>query len=85
MVAYLGEFKPGKQMREKEGKEDEELSASLIEAYGKKAAIAMSAYGVGPRTAAFILRKLQRDEDSFFADILEAQKQFIRTKRYWQL
>jgi len=85
MVAYLGEFKPGKPMREKESKEDEELSASLIEAYGKKAAMAMSAYGVGPKTAAFILRKLQRDEDSFVADILEAQKQFIRTKRYWQL
>ncbi|MEM3030867.1 MAG: DEAD/DEAH box helicase [Candidatus Micrarchaeia archaeon] len=58
--------------------------ASLITAYGRRAAWALATYGVGPETAARILARIIRDEDVFFAELLEAQKRFIRTKRYWK-
>jgi ATP-dependent Lhr-like helicase len=60
-------------------------SASLLDAYGKRAAIALSTYGVGAETGARVLANMRREEMQFFADLLEAQKTFIRTKRYWQV
>ncbi|MDE1870659.1 MAG: DEAD/DEAH box helicase [Candidatus Micrarchaeota archaeon] len=59
--------------------------SSLIEAYGPKAVIALSVYGVGPRSAARILMMLRREEKTFFLDLIEAQKSFIRTKKYWSV
>jgi ATP-dependent Lhr-like helicase len=59
--------------------------ASLFGAYGGKAAVALSVYGVGYRTAARTLMMLKREERSFFMDLLEAQKNFIRTKKYWSV
>ncbi|MBI4399143.1 hypothetical protein HY570_00190, partial [Candidatus Micrarchaeota archaeon] len=58
--------------------------ASLVNAYGKKAVVALNVYGVGTETAARVLQKLHREDDTFFIDLLEAQKQFIRTKKYWK-
>jgi ATP-dependent Lhr-like helicase len=77
--------KQGRGLSESEKKHFLEIMrrASLMEAYGKKAAIALSVYGVGPETAARILQKLHREESPFLVDLLEAQKQFIRTKRFW--
>jgi ATP-dependent Lhr-like helicase len=59
--------------------------ASLFSSYGGKAAIALSVYGVGYRTAARTLMMLKHDEHSFFIDLLEAQRNFIRTKKYWSV
>ncbi|MBI5158711.1 hypothetical protein HY992_01185 [Candidatus Micrarchaeota archaeon] len=58
-------------------------SASLIEAYGKRAVAAMNVYGVGVDTAARVLARVHKDDNVFYAELLEAQKTFIRTKRYW--
>ncbi len=58
--------------------------AGLVQAYGRRAISALSVYGVGVETASRILQRLHRNEDLLFVDLLEAQKQFIRTKRYWQ-
>jgi ATP-dependent Lhr-like helicase len=58
--------------------------AGLVQAYGRRAISALSVYGVGVETASRILQRLHRTEDLLFVDLLEAQKQFIRTKRYWQ-
>ena len=79
--------KAGKALTADENKRLGELlrSAGLVEAYGKKAVIALSVYGVGVETAARVLRNIRRDERLFFADLLDAQKQFIRTRRYWEL
>jgi len=60
------------------------MRASLVEAYGRRAALAFSTYGIGSRGAARVLARLHKREGALFADLLEAQKQFIRTKRYWQ-
>jgi ATP-dependent Lhr-like helicase len=70
--------------REGEPKSDMDFSAGLIRTYGKKALIALSTYGVGPKTADRVLRKLQRDEGSFYLDLLGAQRLFIKNKRFWK-
>jgi ATP-dependent Lhr-like helicase len=59
--------------------------AGLISSYGAKATVALSVYGVGPKSAARILMMRKHDEHSFFMDLLEAQKNFIRTKKYWSI
>jgi len=67
----------------KKNKEELRLRASLVEAYGRRAALCLNTYGVGSRTAARILAKLHKEERHLFFELLEAQKTFIRTKRYW--
>ncbi len=57
--------------------------ASLFESYGGKAAVALSTYGVGVKGAARALMMLRRDERLFYIDLLELQRNFIRTKKYW--
>jgi ATP-dependent Lhr-like helicase len=71
---------------EREGEDEAELrfKAGLIRAYGKKALIALSTYGVGATTADRVLRKLHRDEQGFYLDLIEAQKNFIKNKRFWK-
>ncbi|MBI2079570.1 DEAD/DEAH box helicase [Candidatus Micrarchaeota archaeon] len=64
---------------------DEEYEAGLIRTYGKKAVISLASYGVGAQTADRILRKLHRDEDSFYWDLIEAQKTFVKNKKYWKI
>ena len=59
--------------------------ASLMESYGGKAAVALATYGIGPRTAARALLMLRRDERLFYLDLIEAQKQFIKNKKYWSV
>ncbi len=58
--------------------------ASLIDAYGVRALIALSAYGVGPETASRLLRLLRKDEKAFIIDIINAQKNFVRYKKFWK-
>jgi ATP-dependent Lhr-like helicase len=58
-------------------------SADLFLVYGKKAAIALAARGVGPETAKRILARYHKDEDDFLRDILEAERKFIQTRKYW--
>ncbi len=64
---------------------DEEFTAGLIRTYGKKALIALSTYGIGAHTADRILRNLHRSDDAFILELLEAQKNFIKNKKYWKI
>ncbi|MDO8554503.1 MAG: DEAD/DEAH box helicase [Candidatus Micrarchaeota archaeon] len=68
-----------------ENKEEMQYKAALIRNYGKKALVALSVYGIGARTAERVLSRLQKDEDSFYWDMLEAQKNFIKNRKYWSL
>lgn len=63
--------------------EEQALAASVLRAYGKRGLLALSVYGVGPKTADRILSKLHRDEDILLLELLEAQKNFIKNKKYW--
>ncbi len=57
--------------------------ASLFNAYGGRAAVALCTYGIGDATAARVLRMFKENDRDFFSDLVEAQKQFVRTKKYW--
>ena len=59
--------------------------ASLFDSYGGRAAVALSTYGIGPKFAARALLMHRQEERLFYTDLIEAQKQFIRTKKYWSL
>jgi len=70
---------------EKADKKELEYRANLTLAYGKKAIVALAVFGVGAKTADRILRKLHRDEQGFWLDLIEAQKTFLKTRRYWEI
>ena len=59
-------------------------SASLVQNYGKQAFLCLAARGVGPATASKILRKPLNEED-LYKEILEAEKKFIVTKKFWKV
>ncbi len=75
--------------KQKVTEEEEELiirakrSADLVLAYGKKAALALSARGIGPQTASRVLAKMHTDEEELLRDILEAERTYARTRRFW--
>ena len=68
---------------EKEKLNKMESIADLVLTYGSKVIIALAGRGVGPDTAIRILAKQRENEDDFLRDILEAERQFAKTKRYW--
>ena len=69
---------------EKEKLETIKKSADLCIVYGKLACIALAGRGVGPATAFRILSKPRNDEDDLLKYILEAEREFIKNKRFWQ-
>jgi ATP-dependent Lhr-like helicase len=69
---------------EKEKLEFIKKSADLAIVYDKDAALALAGRGIGPQTATRILSKPRRNEDDLFKYILEAEREFIKNKKYWQ-
>jgi ATP-dependent Lhr-like helicase len=65
--------------------ENEQMEASIVHAYGKKALIALSTYGIGAQSADRVLRRLHKEEESFYMDLIEAQKTFVKNKKYWKI
>jgi ATP-dependent Lhr-like helicase len=59
------------------------LSASLVQTQGKRAVIVMAGRGVGPATATRVLRKVHRTEQDLYADILKAEREYARTRLFW--
>ena len=58
-------------------------TADVVLAYGKKGAIALSVYGIGPQSALRVLSKMHDSDEEFYQDLLKTKLKFIETKRYW--
>lgn len=58
-------------------------SAELVREFGDRALLTLAGRGVGPDAAARILRNMHRDEDALLRDILAAEIDYARTKRFW--
>jgi ATP-dependent Lhr-like helicase len=58
-------------------------SASLVQTAGKRAILTMAARGVGPVIASRILRKPIRNEAEFYSEILKAEREYQRTRLFW--
>jgi ATP-dependent Lhr-like helicase len=58
-------------------------SASLGISFGRRAAIALSCYGVGEDTAARVLRRSSTEED-LFLNLYYAERNFLLYRQYWK-
>lgn len=58
-------------------------SAGLIHSFEKQALMALNAKGVGPRTSERIL-EMNLTDDEFFKEILSAEREFVRTSKFWK-
>ncbi|RLI09187.1 hypothetical protein DRO42_04950, partial [Candidatus Bathyarchaeota archaeon] len=58
-------------------------TADMVLSYGRRAVVALMVYGIGPVTAYRVLSKMHQDEKEFYADLLKAKVQYMRTKPYW--
>jgi ATP-dependent Lhr-like helicase len=60
-------------------------TADLFLVYGKKTVVCLAARGVGPETTKRILAKYHRTEEDMLRDILEAEKNYLKNKRFWSV
>jgi ATP-dependent Lhr-like helicase len=60
-------------------------TADLFLTYGKKAAYCLAGRGIGPETTIRILSKFHRNEEELFKSILEAERNYLKTRRYWSV
>ncbi len=58
-------------------------AAGLVQSHGKQAVVALAARGVGPQNAARIINKLREDETEFYRDILSREREYARTRSFW--
>ena len=58
-------------------------NANLVFEQGRRAVLVLAGRGIGPDTAARILRTLHTDEDEFLRDIMNAEILFAKNKRFW--
>jgi len=60
-----------------------EKTSDLVIVYGPRAVKTLAVRGIGPKTANRILRGMYSTEKDFVKALLDAERQFIRTKRFW--
>ena len=92
MVALLNEYdRDSIQLVLKQEPSNEEVKeikrimkcAELVNQYGKEAALVLAGRGIGPDTAARILRGPRIDEDGFLRGILSAEILYAKNKQFW--
>jgi len=69
--------------RPKEEFERLQTIAKILSVYGKRGAMVLAARGIGPRSAARILRKYFRDEMEFLREIVNEERKFALYHHFW--
>ncbi|AIF69650.1 large helicase [Palaeococcus pacificus DY20341] len=82
-VKAVKKMKLGKELEKDEEKAYRKLikASDLIQSYGWDAILTLSAYGVGPDTAARLLSQYRGE--ALLVALLEAERTFIRTRKFW--
>ena len=57
--------------------------ANLVSMHGMRAVYAMNTYGIGVETASRLLLNFYPDDNSFFKALLEAEKNYIKSRAFW--
>lgn len=75
----------GKTLSDEENKNLERMenAADLVLTYGARVVTALAGRGVGPDTAIRILAKQKENNEEFLREILAAERNFAKTKRFW--
>ncbi|MCS7096873.1 MAG: DEAD/DEAH box helicase [Candidatus Methanomethylicia archaeon] len=85
ILKLLDKWFKGRKLNEEEVKDLENFrkSVTLVMSYGKKALITLAARGIGPTIALRILRESYKTEEEFYLKIIEAEKEYLRTRMFW--
>lgn len=84
-IAAFKKWRRGGVLNEEEKKLVEKVrqSASLFMSYGYRAVLALAGHGIGPATAKSILSK-SSDEEDLLRNILEAELNYTKNRKYWE-
>ncbi|NJE00241.1 DEAD/DEAH box helicase [Thermococcus sp. LS1] len=82
-MPVLKKVRHGERLERKEERAYRKLlkAADLVDSYGFEAVLALASYGAGPDTAARLLA--QYKGDALLVALMERERQFIRTRRFW--
>jgi ATP-dependent Lhr-like helicase len=67
-----------------ENEKSEKLSAELYLSYGPRLLLVLAGRGIGPETAKKVLIKGRKDSKTLLKEIMKAEKNYARTKRFWK-
>ena len=83
--SLLNRMKTGEQIlpEERDTITNGRKTADMVLSYGHKALEALAVHGVGPVTAYQVLSRMHATDKDFYADLLKAKIQYMRTRQYW--